>query len=183
MYNPKAEAWQHCTERKGVNLHLPHYPAEAWLGATQQEFLEIDNESVIVRRTPPFKQIIDKNRFSYVDYFFRGNEAKEIAVWRPESLAAFQLPSVANFNGQIIKFLMRHQSNFIKEICALRRCLKPFYSLCIGSHLPGTLLQVAVLQKFGLCWYILWKNRDEVASSLKAEMSSCSLFQAYSALQ
>ena len=134
-------------------MHLPRYPAEAWLGAMQQEFLEVDNESAIVRRTPPSKQIIDKNRFSYVDYFFGGSEAKEIAVWSPESLAAFQLPSVANFNGQIIKFLMRHQSNFIKEICALRRCLKPFYSLRMGSYLPGTLSQVVVLQNFGLCWY------------------------------
>lgn len=135
-------------------MHLPHHLAEAWLDALQQEFLEIDNESAILRRTPPFKQIIDKNRFSYVDYFFGGNEAKEIAVWSPESLAAFHLPSVANFNRQIIKFLMRHQSNFIKEVCTLRRCLKPFSSLRMGSHLPGTLSQVVVLQKFGLFRYV-----------------------------
>lgn len=133
-------------------MRLPRYPAEEKLDTLRQEFLQIDNESAIIRRTPPFKQIIDKNSFSYVDYFFGGNEAKETAVWSPESLAAFQLPSVANFNGQIIKFLMRHQSNFIKEICMLRRCLKPFYSLCTGSHLPGTLSQVVVLQKFGLCF-------------------------------
>lgn len=90
------------------------------------------------------KQIIDKNRFSYVVYFFGGNEAKEIAVWNAESLAAFHRPSVADFNGEMSEFLMGHQSNFIKEICTLG-CLKPFYSQCLGSHFPGTLSQVALL--------------------------------------
>lgn len=82
-----------------MNLHLLHHPAEAWLDALQQHFLETDNESAIVSTTLNFKQIIDKNRFPYVNYFLGWNEAKEIAVWSPESLPAFQFPSVANFNG------------------------------------------------------------------------------------
>lgn len=176
IYNPKL---RHGSARQ---IEKGYICTSHMIVSPQQQLLEIDNESVIVRRTPPLKQIIDKNRFSYVDYFSGGNEAKEIAVWSPESLAALQLPSVANFNGQIIKFLMRHQAKFIKEICTLRRCLKPFHSLYMGSHPPGTLSQVVVLQKFGLCWYFSWKNREKVSSSPKAEILSCSLCRAHSAL-
>lgn len=70
------------------------------LGALQQEFLQTDDGSAVVRGTLSFKQIIGKkNRIAYVDHFLGGNAAKEIAASSTEGLPAFQLPSVANFNG------------------------------------------------------------------------------------